>query len=100
MVFTTRISVSSMYRTSSVVTVSIVWLYFTVVVVMIPLSIIVSWLFFSLLFFFWVVCIVYDMACSRIYAASNILLNGGHISFDASLLCVYVNNVLGALFQM
>ena len=52
MVFTTRISVSSMYRTSSVVTVSIVWLYFTVVVVMIPLSIIVSWLFFSLLFFF------------------------------------------------
>ena len=43
---------------------------------------------------------MYDMACSRIYAASNILLNGGHISFDASLLCVYVNNVLGALFQM
>ena len=41
-IFTTTISVNSMYNTSSVVMVPIIWLYITVVVVVISFSIIVS----------------------------------------------------------
>jgi hypothetical protein len=47
--FTTTISVSSIYRTSSVVIVPIIWLYITTVVV-ISFFIIVSCTFISLLF--------------------------------------------------
>lgn len=49
MMFTTTIRVSSMYRTSRVVIVPIVWLYITVVVVVISFSIIVWCSFISLL---------------------------------------------------
>jgi len=48
MMFTTTISVSSIYRTSSVVIVHIIWLYITIVVI--SFSIIVSCTFISLLF--------------------------------------------------
>jgi len=97
MMFTTTISASSMCRTSSGVIVPIVWLYITVVVIMILFSIIVSCLFISLSF----VCfgLVYDRAGTRINAVIIVLLRCENISFDASLV-MYVNNALGALFQM
>ena len=50
MMFTTTISVSSMYNTSSVVMVPIIWLYITGVVVRISFSVIVLCVFISLLF--------------------------------------------------
>jgi hypothetical protein len=81
--FTTTISVISIYNTSSVVIVPIIWLYMTVVVVMISFSIIVSWLFISLLL------IVFDIMGVRIGSVSivivNILFDGENISFDANL---------------
>jgi len=97
MIFTTTISAGSVCRTSSGVIVPIVWLYVTVVVVMILFSIIVSCLFISLSF----VCvgIVYGRAGTRINAVSIILLGGENILFDASLV-MSVNSTLGALFQM
>jgi hypothetical protein len=57
----------------------------------------VSCLFISLPF----VCvgIVYDRAATRINAVSIILLGGENIPSDASLV-MYVNSVLGALFQI
>ena len=96
MMFTTTISAISMCRTSSGVIVPNVWLYITVVVVMVLFFIIVSCLFISLLF----VCvgIVYDRAVTRINPLSIILLVGENIYFDASLV-MYVNSALGALFQ-
>ena len=47
--FTTTINVSNMYSTNTVVIVPIIWLYTTVVVVVISFSIIVSCIFISLL---------------------------------------------------
>jgi len=49
MMFTTTVSVSSIYSTSSVVMVPIIWLCITVVVIVISFSIIVSCMFISLL---------------------------------------------------
>jgi hypothetical protein len=85
-----------MYRTGSVVIVYIVWLYFTLVVFMISFSIVSSCLFRSLLFVW--VGIVYERAGSGINAI-NFFFDGGHISFDTSHV-MYINNVLGAFFQM
>ena len=48
-IFTTTISVNNIYNTSSVVIVPIIWLYITVVVVVISFSVIVSCIFISLL---------------------------------------------------
>jgi len=48
-IFTTTISVNNMYSTNIVVIVPIIWLYMTVVVVVISFSIIVSCIFISLL---------------------------------------------------
>jgi hypothetical protein len=50
MMFTTTSSVTSRYRTSRVGIVLIIWLYVTVVVVVISLSSIISRTFISLLF--------------------------------------------------
>ncbi|WP_214293230.1 hypothetical protein, partial [Escherichia coli] len=49
MMFTTTISVSSMYRISKVVIIPVVWLYIVIVVVRISFSVIVSWGLFLLL---------------------------------------------------
>jgi hypothetical protein len=46
MMFTTTISVSNVYSTSIVVIVPIIWLYMTVVVVVVSFSIIVSYILF------------------------------------------------------
>ena len=53
MMFTTTISVISMYSTSTVVIVPIIWLYITAVVVVISFSIIVQCSFISLLLIFY-----------------------------------------------
>jgi len=50
MMITTTSSVNSMYRTGSVGSVPIIWLYVTVVVVVISLSTIISCTFIYLLF--------------------------------------------------
>jgi len=49
MIFTTTFNVNNIYNTSSVVIVPIIWLYITVVVVVISFSVIVSYIFISLL---------------------------------------------------
>lgn len=87
--FTTTISVSSMYRTSSVVIVPIIWLYITVVMVVISFSIIESCIFISLLLV--AVGIVYTSMGISISVIINILFDGENISFDASLV-MYINN--------
>ena len=88
MMFTTTISVISIYRTSSVVMVPIIWLYITVVVVMISFSIMVSCIFISLLL------VVFGIMNVRIGSVINvivsILFDGENISFDASLV-MYIN---------
>ena len=53
MMFTTTISVSSMYNTSSVVMVPIIWLYIAVVVVRISFSIIVLCIYFFVVGYCW-----------------------------------------------
>jgi hypothetical protein len=90
--FTTTISVSSIYIyiTSSIVTVPIIWLYITVVMVVISFSIIVSCIFISLLLV--TVGIMYNRIGSSIIVVS-ILLDGVNISFDASLV-MYIQIVL------
>lgn len=89
MMFTTTISVSSMYRISKVVIIPVVWLYIVIVVVRISFSVIVSWVFISLL----LVCvgIIIIMAGRVIRAIKIILFDGENISFDASLV-MYMNN--------
>jgi hypothetical protein len=85
MIFTTTISVSNIYSTSSSVMVSIIWLYISVVVVVISFSIIVSCIFISLLLF--TVGIMYDRADSsvnvRVVNISS--LDSLNISLDANL---------------
>lgn len=87
--FTTTISVSSIYNTSSVVIVPIIWLYITVVVVVISFSIMVSCIIISLLLV--VAGIVYTSAGISISVIINILFDGENISFDASLV-IYINS--------
>jgi len=65
-------------------TVSIIWFYITLLVVVISFSIIVSCMFISLLLVN--VGIMYNRADSSINVASSILLDGENISFDASLI--------------
>jgi len=88
MMFTTTISVISIYRTSSVVMVPIIWLYITVVVVMISFSIMVSCMFISLLLV--VFGIMNVRIGSVISVIVSILFDGENISFDASLV-MYIN---------
>ena len=81
-IFTTTISVISMYNTSSVVMVPIIWLYITVVVIVVSFSSMVSCIFISLLL------IVVSIMYIRIGSAGNniiILFDGENISFDANL---------------
>lgn len=87
--FTTTISVSSMYSTSSVVIVPIIWLYMTVVVVVISFSIIVLCEDISLLLV--TVGIIYNSAGKAISMVIIILFDGENISFDASLV-MYINS--------
>jgi len=89
MIFTTTIRVSSMYSTSSIVIIPIVWLYITVVVVVISFSIIVSCMLISLLLV--VVGIRYIVIGIIITMATSILFDGENISFDASLV-MYINS--------
>jgi hypothetical protein len=86
---TTTISVSSIYSTSNVVIIPIVWLYITVVVVVISLSIIVSCAFISLLLV--VVGMMYIKTGNVISVIIIILFDGENISFDANLV-MYINN--------
>ena len=79
--FTTTISVNSIYNTSSVVMVPIVWLYMTVVVVVISFSIIMLCSDISLLLV--TVGIVYSRAGKIISVVISILFDGENISFDA-----------------
>ena len=91
MMFTTTISVISIYRTSSVVMVPIIWLYITVVVVMISFSIMVSCIFISLLL------VVFGIMNVRIGSVINvivsILFDGENISLDTSLF-TYINSTI------
>jgi hypothetical protein len=89
MMFTTTISVISMYSTNKVVTVPIIWLYITVVVVVISFSIIASWGVISL--FLVTVGIMYSRIGISVAMVNNILLDGENISFDASLV-MYINS--------
>lgn len=50
MMFTTTISVSSIYITSIIVIIPVIWLYIVVVVIIISSSVVDSWVFISLLF--------------------------------------------------
>jgi len=85
----TTISISNVYSTSSFVIVPIIWLYITVVVAVISLSLIVSRIFISVLLV--TVCFVYDRTGSSINVAISILFDGENISFDASLvLYIYI----------
>ena len=88
-IFTTTVSVSNMYSTNIVVMVPIIWLYITVVVVVISFSIIVSCIFISLLLV--TVGIMYSKMGSNINAIVSILFDGENISFEARLL-MYVNS--------
>ena len=88
--FTTKISVNNIYSTSSVVIVPIIWLYITVVVVVISFSLIVSCIFISLLL------VTVGIMCSKMGSSSinvtiSILFDGENISFDASLV-MYINS--------
>ena len=89
--FTTTISVNSIYEynTSSVIMVPIIWLYITVVVVVISFSVIVSCGHISLLLV--TVGIVYSRIGKVISVVISILFDGENISFDASLV-IYINN--------
>jgi hypothetical protein len=72
-----------MYIYSIAVITPIIWLYITVVVVVISFSIIVLCKFISFLFV--TVGIIYIRVGSRIKENINILFDGENISFDASL---------------
>lgn len=89
MMFTTTISVISMYRTSSVVIVPIIWLYITVVVVVISFSIIVLCSFISLLLIFDGIKYVRMGSVTRMIVIN--LFDGENISFEASLV-IYINS--------
>ena len=89
MMFTTTISVSSMYSTSRMVIVPVFWLYIVIVVDVISFSIAVSYGFISLLFVW--SGMVYISAGEVISAARIILFDGENISFDASLV-MYINS--------
>ena len=82
-IFTTTISVSNMYSTNIVVIDLIIWLYITVVVVVISFSIIASCIFITLLLV--TVGIIYSKTGSSIDAVIIILFDGENISFEASL---------------
>ena len=69
--------------------VPIIWLYITVVVVVITFSIIVLCKLISLLLV--IVGIIYSRMVSRIDVVFNILFDGENISFDASLV-MYINS--------
>lgn len=88
MIFTTTIRVSSMYVTSRIVIVPMIWLYIMVVVVVISLSIIVSCSFISLLLI--IDGIMYIMIGVIAAAVVIILYDGENISFEASLV-MYMN---------
>lgn len=82
MMFTTTISVISIYITSSIVMIPIVCLYITVVVVVISFSIMDSCVFISLLL------IIFDIKGVKMGSVTriiNILFDGENISFEASL---------------
>jgi hypothetical protein len=74
MIFTTTISVNSIYSTSRVVMVPIIWLYITVVVVIISFSIILSCILISLLLV--TVGIVYIMIGNSTTVIISILFDG------------------------
>jgi uncharacterized membrane protein len=74
---------------NSVVMVPLIWLYITVVVVVISFSIIVSCIFISLLFV--TVSIMYRREGNIINVINVILLDGENISFDANLV-TYINS--------
>jgi hypothetical protein len=78
-----------MYRISNVVIIPVTWLYIVIVVVRILFSVIVSWVFISLL----LVCagIVVAIIGSVISAVNVILFDGVNISFDVSLV-IYINS--------
>jgi len=71
-----------MYSTSSVVMVPIIWLYLTVVVVIISFSIIISCVFISLLL------VMFGIISVKIGSVINVIINilfeGENISFDAN----------------
>jgi len=83
--FTITISVSNMYSTNFVIIVPIIWLYITVVVVVISFSIIVSCIFISLLL------ITVGIMYSNISVIVNILFDCENISFEARLV-MYINS--------
>ena len=89
MMLTTTISVSNVYSTSIVVIVPIIWLYMTVVVVVVSFSIIVSYIFISLLLI--TVGIIYSRPDNNISVVNIILFDGENISFEAKLV-MYINN--------
>jgi hypothetical protein len=78
------VSVSSLYRTSSVVAVPIIWLHITVPVVVISFSIIVSCIYFQ---YCWLLLIMYK--CNKVGSCINVavsnLFDSENISFGASL---------------
>ena len=88
MMYTTTISIISKYSTSSVVMVPVIWLYITVVVVVVSFSIIVSCIFISSLLD--TVGVMYRRAGSIINVVHIILLDGENISFNANLV-IYVH---------
>lgn len=87
--FATTISVISMYNTSRVVIIPIVWLYITVVVVVISFSIIILCSFISLLLIFDGIRYMRMGRAVRVIMIS--LFDGENISFDASLV-MYINS--------
>jgi len=93
--FTTTIKVNNMYSTNIVAIVLIIWLYITVVVVVISFSVIVSCTFISLLLF--TVGIIYSRMGSSISVIVNILFDGENISFEARLV-MFINSTSIPLF--
>jgi hypothetical protein len=90
MIFTTTICVICIYNTNRVVMVPIIWLYITVVVVVvISFSVIVSCGFICLLLV--TVGMTYSRIGMDIIIINSILLDGENISLDANLV-MYINS--------
>lgn len=74
MMFTTKISVNTIYRIRNVVIIPVVWLYIVIIVVMISFSVIVSWVFISLLS----ICVgIIVIMMGRVISVARIILFDG-----------------------
>lgn len=74
MMFTTKISVNSIYRIRNVIIIPVVWLYIVIIFVIISFSAIVSWVFICLL----LICVgVIVIMMGRVICVARIILFDG-----------------------